>query len=831
MHRARLRGVFLFAVASAVATSGAALAEPPNGPALLRVLGERAEPTLAPGKGTLSALAELPRGVRASDLGLRDAAPGFAWVDGRASILAFSKSHPSVALEVAPSLKLLNDRVGEVTRTRLANRAGVDGTGTLVGVADTGADVTHPDFLDENGKIRIEWVLDLSRPPRGVHADLEQLFGVRDEAGAITSGAVYSKEDLQKLVDTRRLNDLPTDDVGHGSHVSGSAVGGGGGTRYAGVAPKAGLVMARITRPGTDAIDNDDLVRAVGFMFAIGDRMKLPMAVNLSLGSDFGPHDGSMMWERAIASYIGPSHPGRAIVAAAGNSGSVAEQAIHQTVHVPRGSTVRVPIKSQGATSGAVQVWVTFRGTTRIALGVDAPGGTWVSPVAEGSENGVRGAQNRVGVVNGRQATSDLIPEGHRGAVAVWSGSFEAGTYAMTLQNDGDSAGDADLYLQALGGAAASEVPTQFVNGVREGTVNLPAAHPSIIGVGCSVNRVRWRSAGGSEVALTVPGMDLLGLVPSGGVRDLIDGEVCWFSSAGPNVDGVQKPEIAAPGGIVASTASRQAPPGSLRSIFTSSSCPQRAGKSDPSCLLVDATHGISAGTSMASPIVAGVVALLFQKDPTLTQDKVAALLQAGAHPFRGPAPYDDQNAVGEVDALGSLDALERLKDPKLYLPEASQSWIALSSSYVPADGARPMTAILELRTEDGANRADLFDVQRLAPDVRIDGVSRPAGAITRKAPGLYTYSFRVDEEGLGTKNAVFGATFDGRPIVAPRSIPVATDPWNAGYPSRLGGGCAASAGGLPNRDLAAHGAWLVALGVAVFARKRRGSGSRGSAS
>jgi len=824
MHRARRVGVLasLFCLGQV----SLARAEAPNGPALLRVLGRDADTVLSPSKHHVAALVELPRGTPAHALGLREAAPGFAWVEGRSASIAFSRAHPNVRLEVAPSLKLLNDRVGTFVRSRIANQKGIDGRGTLVGVADTGADVSHPDFLDENGKIRIEWVLDLSRPPRGVHRDLEELFGVRDDAGTLTSGAVYSRDDLQKLVDAGRTSELPTDDVGHGSHVAGSAVGGGGGSAYAGVAPKAGLVVARISRPGTDAIDNDDLVRAVGFMFAVADRMKLPIAVNLSLGSDFGPHDGSMLWERAIASFIGPDHPGRAIVAAAGNSGSVAELAIHQAVHVPRGSTVRVPIKSQGASSGAVQLWATFRGATRIAIGVDSPAGPWVNPVSEGKEDGERFESSSVGVVNGASAETKLIPEGHRGAVAIWNGSFPAGTYSVVLENQGDAAGDADLYLQAIGGAAVSDPPTQFENGVREGTINLPAGHPQIIGVGCSVNRVRWRSAAGSDVALTVPSTDALGLVPNGEARDLVEGEVCWFSSAGPNVDGVQKPEIAAPGGIVASTASRQAAPGSARSIFTSSACPKRTGKPDPSCLLVDANHGISAGTSMSSPIVAGVAALLFQNDPTLTQEKIAALLQAGAHPFRGPAPFDDQNGPGEVDVLGSLDALERSKRPELFLPAADTSWIALSSTYVPADGSRAVTAIVELRTADGEHRADLFDAARLEADVRVDGVRKTAGPITRKAPGLYTYSFRVGEDGLGLSNATFGASFDGAPIVAPRTIPVATDGWNAGYPSAFSGGCAST----PREgDLAgASAATLVTLGAVALVRRRRVAASAG---
>lgn len=835
MQRTRLRGVSLvvFSLAclsstvatesSADVTTGATRARlAPNGPALVRVLGERAEETLAPGSRTVSALVELPSGTSAGSLGLREAAPGFAWVTGSKAIADFSLRHPSLPLEVAPTLKLLNDRVGTFVRSRVVNRQGVDGSGTLVGVADTGADVSHPDFLDESGKSRVEWFLDLSRPPRGVHADLEDAFGVKDESGKTVSGAVYAKAELDALLAAKNTVDLPGDDVGHGSHVTGTAAGSGGGGPYAGVAPKAGIVVARITRPGTDSIDNDDLVRAVGFMFAVADRMKRPMSVNLSLGSDFGPHDGSMMWERAIATYVGPSHPGRAIVAAAGNSGSVAELAIHQSVHVPKGATARVPVQSAGTTGGAVQVWVSFRGTSPLAIGLDGPDGTWISPVAPGTDSGTpRGGAYRAGVVNGSEPKDSPIPVGHRGGVVVWSGSWPAGPYYVTLENRGESTADAELYLQALGGAAVGREPTSFTNGVREGTINLPAAHPSIIGVGCTVNRTRWRSAAGSEVSLTVPETDAFGLVPTGRSRELVEGEVCWFSSAGPNVDGVQKPEIGAPGGIVISTASGQAPPGSSRSIFTSSSCPTRAGRADPSCLLVDARHGISAGTSMSSPIVAGVVALLMQKDPTLTQDKVSALLQAGAHRFRGPSPYEDQNGPGEVDAVGSLDALERSKDPRAFLPDASKSWIALSSDYVPADGSRDVTVLIELRTAEGDDRADLFDVQRLQGEVRIDGIARPVSAVTRKAPGLYTYTFRLSEDGLGMRTAVFGATFDGKPIVGYRAVPVATDAWNAHYPSHLAGGCSAG-------PRAESRAWYTlmalgtGLGLAVLRRRAR---------
>src|SRR5439155_16792684 len=99
--------------------------------------------------------------------------------------------------------------------------------------------------------------------------------------------------------------------------------------------------------------------------------------------------------------------------------------------------------------------------------------------------------------------------------------------------------------------------------------------------------------------------------------RGLEDGETCSFSSAGPTLTGVPKPEITAPRGGVIAAMSKQAAPGGNLSIFTTS-CPSRAGQPGGNrCLQVDALHGVSNGTSMSAPLVTGTVALLFQRDPT----------------------------------------------------------------------------------------------------------------------------------------------------------------------------------------------------------------------
>lgn len=84
---------------------------------------------------------------------------------------------------------------------------------------------------------------------------------------------------------------------------------------------------------------------------------------------------------------------------------------------------------------------------------------------------------------------------------------------------------------------------------------------------------------------------------------------------------------------------------------------------------------------------------LLLQKDPTLTQDKIVALLQAGAHRFRGDAPYLHQSGPGEVDAVGTLDALEQMNRPELQLPSHNKSWLTLSWYCPMVDGSTTMTA------------------------------------------------------------------------------------------------------------------------------------------
>jgi MYXO-CTERM domain-containing protein len=800
----------------------------PDGASLVELLGSHALAAFAPPNASaMGALVRLPAGAAATDFGLRPIAPGIGRLRGApGAIVAFAQEHPDLAIEVAPPLHPLLDTASVYVGSKTAIANGFDGTGAIVGIADTGVDVTHPDFLDAQGNTRIAWLLDLSQPPIGKHPDLEAQFGMTDASGTNVLGAVWSADDINAVLHQTSTMTAPQDEEGHGTLVASCAAGNGssGQTPYRGVAPGATLVVARVASAGTDAIDLDGILVGVSFLYNRADALGMPIVVNLSIGSDYGPHDGSLAWEQALASNVGPSQPGHALVVAAGNSGSIApsDVPIHESVHVSSGATMRVPILTNGAQNGGAEVWVAMHPGANIEVGLDGPDGTWIAPVSSGGSAGKTTDQYAAGIFNGSQAANSPVPPSSIGAVVEWEGAWPSGTYFITLEGDGT----ADLYVEGDGDASIPGVANvQFAYGVREGTVSLPATHPAIIGVGCTINKGSWRSIDKQHYGLSVPNVDAVGGMPVDSERDASPGEPCWFSSAGPTLTGYQKPEIMAPGAAIIGALSQQAVPPAPASIFTGDCPTGTGGIDDPTCEQIDTNHAVSAGTSFSSPLVAGAVAVLFQQDPTLTQEDVLAALQGGVHRLRGPAPFDDQAGTGELDVPGAIAALQARKAPVPHEPVRSHSWMTLGADVFLADGSTPLQAVVLLRSSDGDADAgaivpaDDFGDARVGAYVLVDG-SAVAGAVQsleKRGPGVWVATIALPA-GLGGSSLTAGATLDGVDIVDPKTIPIATDVWNAEYPPSLKGGCSATRGPAPRVPYAA----LAAVGLFALRRRRR---------
>ncbi len=681
----------------------------------------------------------------------------------------------AMAGEFAPSLKLLNDRAALAIRTGYARDAGLTGRGVVVGIVDSGLDFAHADFRHQDGSTRVRWVLDYAREPMGVFPELELAYA--GMIAGVKRGAVYSGVELDVML--RSGKNIPTDRVGHGTHVSGTASANAN-SKFPGVAPLADLVVVRVSDPNLGGIDTANVLRGVAFVFDRAAAEGKPAVANLSLGSDYGPHDGTLAWEQELASLVGPANPGRVIVAAAGNSGRPGD-GVHEQVYVAPDSTTRVRVRASrlSESESSVYTWIRFRPGASLRVGLKMPDGAGhIAPQGLGAEAGYNPAAYSAAVVTSG-SKQNLVGTASPGALVAWVGKWPSGDFEIELEGQGT----ADLFLS---GDAASE--QGFYGGIRASTVGSPAAHPDVIAVGASVNRRSWTTRGGELINVPQWSFDRGGELEQRLLTAPFEGEVAAFSSAGPTTSGVPKPELLAPGAGVISAMSAGAPSSAPTSIFYASACPIRQGKKLTDCFEVDETHALSFGTSMATPVVTGAVALLLQADPTLSSDKVKVLLQGGAHVWRTGSLFHEQAGAGELDVQGALVALSQMQAGTVALPVAAQSWVSLSHAFVPASGAEAVTVLLELRTLAGTP-ADLFGIDRLRSEASLGSTRLASPPLTRLGPGLYRYEVVAPKDHAGD-TLTFGASFDGVAIVPSKSIPIGSDPWRTFYGSSVVGAC-----------------------------------------
>ncbi len=749
-----------------------------------RVLGAHAVELLGAHAPVVSAIVELPPGVDALAYGLRPIAGGIAVLHGDAATLAaFARVHPTWPMEIAPPLRAkLNLAVPYVGASPARLGGALDGRGVYVGVVDTGVDPLHPDFLDAAGHTRIAWLLDLSQAPRDGNA-LDQKYG----------GRVYDRAAIDAIVAAgHRADDVPDDWDGHGTHVAGIAAGGGGARAdFIGVAPAADLVVVCASRSRAGDIQEGDAILGTAFVFDMAKNDARPAVVNLSLGSQFGPHDGSSTFEKGLAALA--QGPGRAIVVAASNEGTAPW--IHASVRVTPHAQFDVPIhlpgkdgKGTSYSNGYVYVYVKNRDGGRLSLALRGPNGdSWMDAVDAGGSYETHPTDGLQVVVANEATSSSMIPAGSHGAFAVVWGKFPAGD--LTLRLEGDASVDA--WIEGGGESLQPFAsPTFAYGGQVEGTVGIPASSDALISAGCVALRQQYTDIRGrQEQAVDAP-----------------VGTRCFFSSSGPNAMGAMRPDLLAPGLFVVSALAGRAYLAAPLGEFDDT-------------MIVDRTHAALSGTSMSSPFVAGAAALLLQRDPTLDQAQIRDALQAGARKLAddGGDPLttrDYANGAGILDVAGALAALDRRPAP----PAATSVQLRLGSSYLASDRT-PVTAIALARDANG-----------LAADVPGGLTVTLLGAelvapVEHPMPGLYRFLVRAPKDAGGTIATV---RLDGAPGgTVTQTLPIAADRWDAHYGVTVGGGCTVARGEGAGAASFGVGAALAAL-IVRASRRRSRSRSRG---
>lgn len=499
------------------------------------------------------------------------------------------------------------------------------GKGIIVGVIDTGIDFRHLDFTlpgSSGTRTRIKALLDMT-VYGGVTPDPGWNYSLPGQSAVI--GHLYTENDINSALGSPKPADQESDSVkqrdknGHGTHVAGTAAGNGvaapvPGT-YAGIAPEADLIIVKATRQndGTATFRNSDVVNALQFVLQQAALLSEPFVVNLSLGGQSGPHDGTTPDERAIDNLVNGG-TGRAVCVSAGNDG---DTKIHASATVPAAGTVQLNFNAVNKPS-FVDLYQAF--SDRFTVTVTRPDGVTLGPVAY-DPNGFQmtngqASDQYVQVFNANDDKGDADPTNDQPDIfLMFKPGALTGQWSLTLT-------DADSNPNQSFDAWAGGTDVNFTNLLNNShLVSAPGNAREAITVGTYVTR--------SSTLL------LGGFTP--------------YSSPGPTADGRQKPDLEAPGHYLYSTKSTDITNSGV--VFID---PLPAGDFDAATDYVH--YGGLAGTSMAAPVVAGGVALLLQSLPSLNGEQIKNSLTQSTNPDRFTAPgWNSVSGYGQLNVSGAI--------------------------------------------------------------------------------------------------------------------------------------------------------------------------------
>lgn len=509
------------------------------------------------------------------------------------------------------------------------------GEGVIVGVIDSGIDFSHPDFSDENGT-RIQYLLEFTK-------EGGQNEWTKAQIDANPAGV------------TQRDGD---GGGGHGTHVTGSAAGGGRfSSSMKGVAPRSDIIFVKGVRDpeSTGGFGDVDVVNGVQYIFQKAGMLGKPAVVNLSLGAPVGPLDGTSLFEQALSNLTGP---GKIIVASCGNSGFDRIHAGGQTQADVVNVSMIIPDNPHISVS---EMWYKQGAVSHIAIGayIQDTQGEWyynetpVVPVGQALGLDNQGNITPHPLVVNEQTVGYVVidaittqdPRNGDGNIAsyifnnnVQNVDISSALWAILTVGPVSERLDAwviqggEFYDQPMGFEGYTEMP-----GNTSHTIGSPSTALKVISVGSYVTNYEWIDIDGNQRAWRNPDPNR---EPGQTVFPEI-GQRSFFSSIGPTRDGRIAPDISAPGEFIFST--------------MSSHLSEGAGYERPLVLQGGRYLGMF-GTSMSSPHVTGLVALMLQIEPTLTYDQVIALLNETARTdlYTGAVPNNNFGA-GKIDAYAVI--------------------------------------------------------------------------------------------------------------------------------------------------------------------------------
>jgi subtilisin family serine protease len=518
------------------------------------------------------------------------------------------------------------------------------GRGVLVGIIDVGGfDFAHEDFTGADGT-RWEAIWDQAgsvRPSPAQSREQGSPFSDLDYGGEIRKphmDAAIAAAPEKHMAATSLEPQSAMVAGSHGTHVASIAAGNRGVARQAHLAGVLVALRPEDQEASSSFYDSTRIADAVDYLLTLAAELgskeePLPVAINISLGTNGHAHDTSSAMARWIDNAL--STPGRCVSVAAGNAGQVEPRSptdrslVMGRIHA--GGTFAATglrhdlgwmvVGDQVADVSENEMEIWYAPQDRINVEVRPPGGPWIGPVEPG-----RSIRNEVlsnGTVLSVHSETYYPANGANRISIVLSPFF----------------GPIDGPKRSIGPIAAGEWLVRLTGTVvRDGRYDAwierddprriagPGGrnwrYPSFFSPGTYTSDRMISSLACAERILSVANIDM--------GRN----EAHVTSSRGPTRDGRAKPDIGADGTDVTA-----------------------AGAFDPRRPWIQMT-----GTSMASPYVCGVAALMLAIAPRLTSAQILGIMRSTSAPLAGH-DFQWRNDTG----FGAIDAGDCVKEAANY--------------------------------------------------------------------------------------------------------------------------------------------------------------------
>ena len=455
------------------------------------------------------------------------------------------------------------------------------GKGVILGIVDIGFDLTHPTFYAADGKTyRIKRFVE---------------NGKTDDTNGhvIPLGREYRTE--EEILGVQHSADYATSQ--HATHVLGIAAGSGYGTPYQGMAPETEICAVAIDRE-TDYMKDFESPE-FKYIFDYADSLGKPCVINYSAGTGFDPVNFYKA-EQAMKKMLGPGH---ILVAGAGNSGG-------QPFYT---------VKKRGIEAGGVFLKYSDNKPERKYHFISNDPFTIkcirvTSPNMKDYTKGDSLTFDSQNLPTAKQ-TIDIYQ-----AQITKLDSIYTLTLSFTDPEDMDITGSFMFVVEGKDAQVKiiSDPHVFFLdntaldprcNLAKEAhSILVPACWADVIAVGNIIGRL-----GAKDSTADIPA-DTQGIL---GTRD-------GTSSIGPAFTGIAKPDVVAPGSSVISAGSSFSSRGADNIIdFTET---EFNGKTYP--------WRVGLGTSMSSPVVAGIIALWLEAKPTLTPQEALETIRLTSKPL-----------------------------------------------------------------------------------------------------------------------------------------------------------------------------------------------------